>query len=127
LLAKRGAEYRYRELREELASLETVRPDRDPDPVRRFDCLTADLHRLADWLQQCGVTTVAMQSTGVYWIPVHEILDARGLEVYLGVDNLLSSGQSKRRTRIRISIRDAAMSARIVRCSAGVRGNGARV
>lgn len=60
-----------------------VRPDRDPDPVRRFECFTADLHRLADWLQQCGVTTVAMQSTGVYWIPLHEILDARGIEVYL--------------------------------------------
>jgi transposase len=60
-----------------------VRPDRDPDPVRRFDCFTADLHRLADWLQQCGVITVALQSTGVYWIPVYEILEARGLEVYL--------------------------------------------
>jgi hypothetical protein len=60
-----------------------VRPDRDPDSVRRFECFTADLHRLADWLQQCGVTTVAMQSTGVYWSPVYEILDARGLEVYL--------------------------------------------
>ena len=60
-----------------------VRPDRDPDSVRRFDCFTADLHRLADWLQQCGVTTVAMQSTGVYWIPLYEILDARGIEVYL--------------------------------------------
>jgi transposase len=60
-----------------------VRPDRDPTPVRRFDCFTADLHRLADWLQQCGVTTVAMQSTGVYWIPLYEILDARGLDVYL--------------------------------------------
>jgi transposase len=60
-----------------------VRPDRDPNPVRRFDGFTADLHRLADWLKQCGVTTVAMQSTGVYWIPLYEILDARGLEVYL--------------------------------------------
>jgi transposase len=60
-----------------------VRPDRDPNPVRRFDCFTADLHRLADWLEQCGVTTVAMQSTGVYWIPLFEVLDARGLEVYL--------------------------------------------
>jgi len=60
-----------------------VRPDRHPDPVRRFACFTADLHRLADWLQQCGVTTVAMQSTGVYWIPLYEILDARGLDVYL--------------------------------------------
>jgi transposase len=60
-----------------------VRPDRDPDPVRRFECFTADLYRLADWLQQCGVTTIAMQSTGVYWIPVYEILDARGFEVFL--------------------------------------------
>jgi len=60
-----------------------VRPDRDPDSVRRFDCFTADLQRLADWLQHCGVTTVAMQSTGVYWIPLYEILDARGFEVYL--------------------------------------------
>jgi transposase len=60
-----------------------VRPDRDPDPVRRFDCFTADLHRLADWLQLCGVTTVALQSTGVYWIPIYEILEARGFEVYL--------------------------------------------
>src|SRR5262249_5003924 len=60
-----------------------VRSDRDPTPVRQFDCFTADLHRLADWLQQCGVTTAAMQSTGVYWIPLYEILDARGLEVYL--------------------------------------------
>jgi transposase len=60
-----------------------VRPDRDPDPVRRFECFTADLHRLADWLVQCAVTTVALQSTGVYWIPLYEILDTRGLEVYL--------------------------------------------
>src|SRR6266852_5635084 len=60
-----------------------VRPDRDPKPVRRFECFTADLHRLADWLVQCGVTTVALQSTGVYWIPLYEILDERGLEVYL--------------------------------------------
>jgi Transposase len=60
-----------------------VRPDRDAEPVRRFDCFTADLHRLADWLVQCGVATVAMQSTGVYWIPLYEILEARGLDVYL--------------------------------------------
>src|ERR1700739_4207569 len=57
-----------------------VRPDRDPNPVRRFDCFTADLHRLADWLQHCGVTTVALQSTGVYWLPLFHILDRRGLE-----------------------------------------------
>ena len=60
-----------------------VRPERDPEPVRRFDCFTADLHRLADWLQSCGVKTVAMQSTGVYWIPVYEVLEERGFQVYL--------------------------------------------
>jgi transposase len=60
-----------------------VRPDRDSAPVRRFECFTADLHRLADWLRSCGVKTVAMQSTGVYWIPLYEILEARGIEVFL--------------------------------------------
>lgn len=60
-----------------------VRPDRDPEPVRRFECFTADLYRLADWLRICGVKTVAMQSTGVYWIPLYDILEERGFEVYL--------------------------------------------
>jgi transposase len=60
-----------------------VRPERDPHPVRRFECFTAELHRLAEWLQSCGVKTVAMQSTGVYWIPLYEILEERGFEVYL--------------------------------------------
>jgi len=60
-----------------------VRPDRDAQPVRRFECFTADLHRLADWLETCGVKTVALQSTGVYWIPLYDILEERGFEVYL--------------------------------------------
>lgn len=60
-----------------------VSPDRDPESVRRFECFTADLYRLADWLRSCRVKTVAMQSTGVYWIPVYEILEERGFEVYL--------------------------------------------
>src|ERR1700686_2055410 len=60
-----------------------VRPDRDSQPVRRFECFTADLYRLADWLQQCGVKTVAMQSTGVYWIPIYDVLEEAGFEVYL--------------------------------------------
>jgi len=60
-----------------------VRPDRDPEPVRRFECFTADLHRMADWLHSCGVKSIAMQSTGVYWIPLYEILEERGFEVYL--------------------------------------------
>jgi transposase len=60
-----------------------VRPLRDAEPVRRFECFTADLYRLADWLKSCGVKTVAMQSTGVYWIPLYDVLEERGLEVYL--------------------------------------------
>ena len=60
-----------------------VPPDRDLHPVRRFECFTADLHRLADWLKSCGIKTVALQSTGVYWIPLYDILEERGFEVYL--------------------------------------------
>src|SRR6202042_1625439 len=56
---------------------------RDPEPVRRFECFTADLYRLAEWLRSCGVKTVAMQSTGVYWIPLYDILEERGFEVFL--------------------------------------------
>jgi len=60
-----------------------VAEDREPQPVRAFSTFTADLHRLADWLVQCGITTVAMESTGVYWIPLYEVLEERGLEVVL--------------------------------------------
>ena len=60
-----------------------VPPDRDPDPVRTFPCFTEDLNRMADWLEKCGIRTVAMQSTGVYWMPVYEILVQRGFEVFL--------------------------------------------
>ena len=56
---------------------------RDENPVRVFATFTEDLEQLADWLAQCGVTTVAMESTGVYWIPLYEILEERGVEVYL--------------------------------------------
>ena len=60
-----------------------VPPDRAPQPVRRFGTFTADLDALADWLLDCGITTVAMESTGVYWIPLFELLEARGLQVFL--------------------------------------------
>jgi len=60
-----------------------VPPDRDPEPVRSFKCFTADLNRLADWLEECGIETLAMESTGVYWIPLYQILEARGFEVIL--------------------------------------------
>ena len=60
-----------------------VPADRDADPVRSFATFTQDLNALADWLQRCGVRSVAMESTSVYWIPVYQILESRGFEVYL--------------------------------------------
>ena len=60
-----------------------VPPDRDPESVRSFPTFTVDLNRLADWLQQCRIRTVAMESTGVYWIPLMQILEDRGLQVLL--------------------------------------------
>lgn len=59
-----------------------VRPDID-EPVRRFNCFTGELHAMADWFEQCGVKIVAMESTGVYWIPLFEVLERRGFEVLL--------------------------------------------
>lgn len=60
-----------------------VPPDRDATPVRSFKTFTSDLVRLADWLMMCGITSVAMEATGVYWIPLYEILEARGFDVRL--------------------------------------------
>ncbi len=60
-----------------------VPPGRDPQAVRAFGTFTRDLHALADWLVACQVDTVAMESTGLYWLPLYEILEARGLAVYL--------------------------------------------
>jgi len=60
-----------------------VPPDRDANPVREFGCWTADLRHLAEWLRECRITTVAMQATGVYWIPLYDILTEYGIEVAL--------------------------------------------
>jgi transposase len=60
-----------------------VPADRDNNPVRQFNNFTSDLYQLADWLSTCGIKTVAMESTGVYWIPLYEILESRGFEVIL--------------------------------------------
>ena len=60
-----------------------VPPDRDDQPMREFPSFTEDLGRLADWLSECGVDTVAMESTGVYWIPLFELLESHGFTVYL--------------------------------------------
>jgi transposase len=57
--------------------------DRDPRPIRRFGTFTADLLALATWLREVGVTTVAMESTGVYWIPLFQLLETRGFAVCL--------------------------------------------
>jgi transposase len=60
-----------------------IPPSMDGEPVRVFGCFTADLIALADWLKQCGIETVAMQSTGVYWIALYDLLEERGIKVFL--------------------------------------------
>src|ERR1700682_4673751 len=60
-----------------------VPPDRDEQATRRFSSFTCDLYALAEWLECCRIRTVAMESTGVYWIPLFQILEERGFKVYL--------------------------------------------
>jgi transposase len=60
-----------------------VPPGRDEEQIRCFSTFTVDLHSLADWLVKCNIKTVAMESTGIYWIPLYDILEERGIEVYL--------------------------------------------
>jgi len=60
-----------------------VPADRDETPIRSFGCFTEDLHNLARWLEACGIDTVAMESTGVYWVSLFQILEGYGFEVYL--------------------------------------------
>lgn len=60
-----------------------VPPDRDAEPVRRFKTFTGDLRETAAWVKRCGISTVAMESTGVYWIPPYEVLEEAGLRVCL--------------------------------------------
>lgn len=72
---------------------------RDEVSVREFGAFTTDLQALADWLKKCGVTTVAMESTGVYWIPLFEILERRGFEVKL-VDARKSKNVSGRKSDV---------------------------
>jgi len=58
-----------------------VPAERDDEPVRSFKSFTGDLYRLAEWLLACGIETVAMESTGVYWIPLYQVLQERGIDV----------------------------------------------
>src|ERR1039458_743759 len=60
-----------------------IAPDKSSEPVRRFGCFTADLRDLARFLKEHGIVTVVMQSTGVYWIPLYDVLEEAGFEVYL--------------------------------------------
>lgn len=60
-----------------------VGPERDPHPVQTFGCFTVELQRLAEWLRACSIKTVVMQSTGVYWIPVYDVLEKHGFDVWL--------------------------------------------
>src|SRR6516165_4841074 len=90
-----------RKIQSQDLSLEVVHPDaagidigneshyvavpstRDSQPVQRFGCTTGELKAMAEWLKQCRIRTVAMQSTGVYWVAVYDILEQAGFEVYL--------------------------------------------
>ncbi|HEY6369497.1 MAG TPA: IS110 family transposase [Candidatus Sulfotelmatobacter sp.] len=60
-----------------------VGADCTSEPVRSFGTFTSDLHQLANWFKECGVETIVMESTSVYWIPIFELLDARGFTVLL--------------------------------------------
>jgi transposase len=77
-----------------------VPPDRDREPVRSFGCLTPDLHSMAKWLKRCGVMTAAVESTAVYWIPVMQVLEEYGLEVYL-VDAREAKNMPGRKTDVK--------------------------
>jgi hypothetical protein len=90
-----------RKIQNQDLSLEVVHPDaagidigneshyvavpstRDGQPVRRFGCTTGELQAMAEWLKQCRIQTVAMQSTGVYWVAVYDLLEQAGFEMYL--------------------------------------------
>lgn len=60
-----------------------ISTEKSSEPVRTFQSFTTDLHDMAKWLKTCGITSIAMESTGVYWIPAFEILEEYGFEVFL--------------------------------------------
>lgn len=77
-----------------------VPADRDHQPVRTFGAFSCDLHAIADWLATCGVTSVAMESTGVYWVPLFELLERRGFEVFLVEPGQLSRCGARPKTDV---------------------------
>ena len=68
-----------------------VPPSRDPQPVQEFGSWTTDLERMADWLKTCGIETVVMQSTGVYWIALYDVLEKRGFKRLTESDTTLTT------------------------------------
>jgi len=81
------------------------------DPVRRFTSFTDDLHRMADWFEENNINIVAMESTGVYWIPLFEVLSARGFEVYL-----VNSRSTRQVTGRKSDIRDCQWIWQLMSC-----------
>ena len=82
----------------------SVPPDRDTRSVRCFATFTGDLHAAADWLQSCRIDTVAMESTGVYWIPFFQLLEARGFKVFLvNARHVKNVPGRKRRRRLSVA------------------------
>jgi transposase len=77
-----------------------VPADRDPNPVRQFGANTVDLHQIAAWLKACGVKTVALESTGVYWIALFELLESEGFEVHLVEPGQLSRCGARPKTDV---------------------------
>lgn len=71
-----------------------------PANVRKFGANSCDLQAIAAWLTECGVTTVALESTGVYWIPLFELLESRGFEVYLVEPGQLSRCGARPKTDV---------------------------
>ena len=79
-----------------------VPEDRCDTPVREFEAFTGELYRLADWLAECGIETVALESTGVYWIPLFGVLEERGFEVLLW-----TRGASRMHPAVRTDVLDS--------------------
>src|SRR6266511_5613139 len=77
----------------------SVPPDRDHQSIRAFGTFTEDLYQLADWLVACGIKTVAIEATGVYWIPLFEVLETRGLAPRL-VDSRSIGRRNKKKTDV---------------------------
>jgi transposase len=77
-----------------------VPADRDANPVRQFGANTADLQEIAAWLKKCGVKTIALESTGIYWIPLFELLESEGFDVHLVEPGQLSRCGARPKTDV---------------------------